>query len=109
MPPTVADQDTRERLISAAERLFAEYGVGAVSLRAVMQEAGANVASVHYHFGSKPALVEAVVRTRIEQVTQGREAVLQGIDQPDPQALARAFIQPVVDAIRGVVKPTTGK
>lgn len=99
MPPAVADQDTRERLISAAERLFAEYGVGAVSLRAVMQEAGANVASVHYHFGSKPALVDAVVRTRIDQVTEGREAVLADITSPDPRALAHAFIQPVVDVI----------
>ena len=99
MPPTVADQDTRERLISAAERLFAEYGVGSVSLRAVMQEAGANVASVHYHFGSKPALVEAVVRTRIDQVTEKREAALADIAAPDPRALAGAFIQPVVDVI----------
>ena len=99
MPATLTDQATRERLIAAAERLFAERGVGAVSLRAVMQEAQANVASVHYHFGSKPALVEAVVRTRMGQVSDGRAAMLADLTDPEPRALAEAFIQPVLDVI----------
>ena len=93
--PTAADHDTRDRLVAAAEHLFAEQGVGAVSLRAVMQEAGANVASVHYHFGSKPALVEAVVRARMDQISDGRDALLATVDSPDPRALARAFVVPV--------------
>lgn len=99
MPALAADQDTRERLISAAERLFAERGVGAVSLRAVMQEAGANVASVHYHFGSKPALVEAVVRTRMDQVSDSRAALLADLDDPGPRELAEAFVRPILDVI----------
>lgn len=94
-----AEQATRERLVHAAERLFAERGVGAVSLRAVMTAAGTNVASVHYHFGSKSSLVEAVVRSRMEEVSSSRDALLEGTAPGDPRALARAFVQPIADLV----------
>lgn len=94
---------TDTRLLRAAERLFAEHGVGAVSLRAVMQEAGTNVAAVHYHFGSKEALVEAVVRTRIGQVTDARNALLdaptEGAEKIEARSLALAFVRPVLDVV----------
>ena len=94
---------TEERLLRAAERLFAERGVGAVSLRAVMQEAGTNVASVHYHFGSKEALLEAVVRSRIEDVTRSRQAILDVLGERggavDAASLALAFVRPVLDVV----------
>lgn len=95
---------TEERLLRSAETLFAERGIGAVSLRAVMQAADANVASVHYHFGSKEALLEAVVRSRIDEVTSGRDALLEplaGADAPDVRLLARAFIDPVLRIAQG--------
>lgn len=89
---------TEQRLVHAAERLFAERGVEAVSLRAVMQEAGTNVAAIHYHFGSKAGLVEAVLRSRLDQVSEVRNAVL--TDPPGteigPRGLARAFVWPFV-------------
>ncbi|KAA9166405.1 TetR/AcrR family transcriptional regulator [Amycolatopsis acidicola] len=90
---------TEERLVRAAERLFAARGVAAVSLRAVMQEAGTNVAAVHYHFGSKAALVDAVVRGRRDQITEARDALLDAVEVPDARALALAFIQPVLDLV----------
>lgn len=96
---------TDTRLLRTAERLFAERGVGAVSLRAVMQEAGTNVAAVHYHFGSKEVLLEAVVRSRIGQVTDARNALLDalsdGTREVDARSLALAFIRPVLDVIEG--------
>ena len=52
--------DTRERLLDAAEHLFAHHGIGSTSLRSITAEAETNLASVHYHFGSKEALIEAV-------------------------------------------------
>jgi len=55
------DIDGRELLLEAALRLFAEQGVEGVSIRAVNREAGLGPASVHYHFGTKEALVEAVL------------------------------------------------
>ncbi len=92
-PPT-----TEQRLVAAAERLFAERGIDAVSLRAVMTEAGTNVASVHYHFGSKDALISAVVRRRSEAVASRRAALLDAMESagdPTPRGLAEAFVLPV--------------
>jgi AcrR family transcriptional regulator len=91
-------EGTERRLIAAAERLFADHGVGAVSLRGVMHAAGTNVAAVHYHFGSKQALLEAVLRGRVDQVSRERESLLlelsgAGITARD---LANAFVRPVV-------------
>lgn len=89
---------TDQRLILAAERLFAERGIDAVSLRSVMAEAGANVASVHYHFGSKDALVEALISRRSEQLHTRRAELLDAVEKsatPDARALADAFVRPV--------------
>ena len=44
--------DTKRQILDAAETLFAAKGIDAVSLRTVTSDAGANLASVHYHFGS---------------------------------------------------------
>ncbi len=89
---------TERRLISAAERLFAEHGVGAVSLRGVMQAAQTNVAAVHYHFGSKQALLEAVLRSRLDQVSRERDPLLLELSDADVTVrdLANAFVRPVV-------------
>src|SRR5689334_19816156 len=64
---------TRRRLIIAAEELFAELGVDAVSVRSINQAAGLGSASVHYHFGSKEALLDAVLLDHGRGV---REAIL---------------------------------
>lgn len=96
---TATRENTETRLLRAAERLFAARGPDAVSLRAVMQEADTNVAAVHYHFGSKEALVEAVVRSRIAEVSSAREELLEqavSAGDVDARALARALVQPVV-------------
>jgi AcrR family transcriptional regulator len=62
--------ETRKRLIKIAERLFAEEGVDAVSIRAVNAAAKLGAASIHYHFGSKEKLVEAVVLDQGQRVTE---------------------------------------
>ena len=51
---------TRERILDAAEELFAEHGFEGVSLREITRLAGANVAAVNYHFGSKDRLIDAM-------------------------------------------------
>ncbi|RMG59448.1 MAG: TetR/AcrR family transcriptional regulator [Deltaproteobacteria bacterium] len=55
----------REKIIDAAERLFAEKGFRAVIVRAITKAAGVNVASVNYHFGSKENLYLQVIREKI--------------------------------------------
>ncbi|HEX9032330.1 MAG TPA: TetR family transcriptional regulator [Streptosporangiaceae bacterium] len=91
---------TERRLLLAAERLFAERGIDAVSLRSVMAAAGANVASVHYHFGSKQALVEALISDRSGHVSARRAELLDAIESAgelSPRRLAEAFIRPVAE------------
>lgn len=51
---------TRERLMEAGGRLFAEQGFHAVSVRAIVAEAGVNLGAINYHFGSKQALFEEI-------------------------------------------------
>jgi len=63
---------TKERILDAAERLFAEKGVDATSLRQVTGAAGVNVAAIHYHFGSKEELLRAVIARRFDPVNQER-------------------------------------
>lgn len=59
-PPIQPDKDTtRERLLLAALRLFSQQGYARTSVRAIAQEAGANVAAIAYHFGDKAALYTA--------------------------------------------------
>jgi len=53
--------DTKERILVAAQKLFAEQGFEAVSLRNITTEALANVAAVNYHFGGKEALIDEVI------------------------------------------------
>ena len=53
--------DTKERILDVAERLFADHGYATTSLRDITTEADVNLASVNYHFGSKDALLIAVL------------------------------------------------
>lgn len=57
---------TRRRLLDAAATLLADVPYDALSVRAVCAAAGANPAAVHYHFGSKEALVSALLQDRFE-------------------------------------------
>ena len=60
-----ADAKTRERLIEAGTRLFAERGFKRVSVREICCEARANVAAVNYHFGDKLGLYREVVQSAV--------------------------------------------
>jgi AcrR family transcriptional regulator len=72
---------TRERILDAAERLFAEHGVRAVSNRLVAQEAGqGNTAVVGYHFGTKVDLVRAIVARHSGPVERSRERMLAEVE-----------------------------
>ena len=74
----MAGEDTRERLLNAAEQLFAEQGIAVTTLRALTRAAGVNLAAVHYHFGGKEGLLDAVVERRA--IVMNRER-LRDLDQ----------------------------
>jgi AcrR family transcriptional regulator len=67
-------------LLDAAERLFAEHGVDAVSVRAVNAAAGFGPAAVNYHFGTKRELLAAIVNRRFAPVVAGQVARLEAIE-----------------------------
>ncbi len=104
----MSQPDTKQRLLDVAERLFATGGFHATSLRAITCAAEVNLAAVNYHFGSKEALLEAVMarrlgplnvirQDRLEQVAQ--RAVAEG-EKPDLRALWTAFITPTLELRR---------
>lgn len=91
---------TRERILRAAERLFAERGIDAVSIRDITSEAGANKAAIHYHFGSKAELVRAILEWRATRLGALRGAWLDRIESsPDPtlREVLEALVVPVAE------------
>src|SRR5262249_33318744 len=69
--------DTKTKILDTAERLFADQGYDATSLRQIIAEAGVNVAAIHYHFGSKEELVGEGVLRRAAPGNAQRVAVLE--------------------------------
>jgi len=98
----VAGGETRERILRAAERLFAERGITSTSMRALTSAAGVNLAAVHYHFGSKEALLDAAIERRARPMNAARLEALerhereQGAAPPDVESIFRAFLLPAV-------------
>jgi AcrR family transcriptional regulator len=79
MPVSSASMPTKERILGAAEELFARHGFEGASLRQLTAAAGVNLAAVNYHFGSKDRLIEEVFRRRLDQLNGRRLAALQKI------------------------------
>jgi AcrR family transcriptional regulator len=65
-------QDTKSRILDAAEALFTRHGFEATSLRQLTAAAGVNLAAVNYHFGSKEELFQAVLTRRLDPMNQER-------------------------------------
>lgn len=99
--------DARERILSAAERLFAQKGVEKTSTREITAEAGVNVASVNYYFRSKDALAEEIFVRLAERMTSTRLAELSAYTQSATargeklriEALVTCFIRPYFEPI----------
>jgi AcrR family transcriptional regulator len=97
---------TRERLLDAAERLFATRGFDGTSLREVTAAASANVAAIHYHFGSKEELLRAVLSRIVAPVNSERLRLLEKAEAdaapgaPSVEAILGAFLAPDLEVIR---------
>jgi AcrR family transcriptional regulator len=97
---------TRVKLLDAAERLFAQTGIGGTSLRAITSEANTNLASIHYHFGGKEALLQAVFARRIEPVNKERIELLDKTEStsvdPELEDIIRAFVKPALGLLKSL-------
>jgi len=76
----MATNDTKDRILDAAEDLFAKQGFSATSLRNVISEAAVNLAAVHYHFGSREELIKAVFARRFEPINRERIELLDELE-----------------------------
>lgn len=95
-------EETRERLKSGAQRLFALHGVDGVSIKDILVAAGVrNNASLHYYFGSKEALLEELLIEGAQKIDVARQGMLDEIDAAgksrDVRAVLEALVKPVLD------------
>ncbi|MFC9283894.1 TetR/AcrR family transcriptional regulator [Streptomyces collinus] len=99
---------TREAILAAAERLFAEHGVYAVSNRQVSEAAGqGNNAAVGYHFGTKADLVRAVARRHAERIESLRErALAAAAGSTVMRDWVDCLVRPVTEHLAGLGNPT---
>ena len=90
---------TKDRILGAAEELFAQHGFSGTSLRQVTSRADVNIAAVNYHFGSKENLVNEVFRRRMDEMTDRRLAALREAVERQPgelEAILAAFVEPAL-------------
>lgn len=99
---------TREAILSAAERLFAEHGVFAVSNRQVSEAAGqGNNAAVGYHFGTKTDLVREIERRHRAPVELLREQmVVDAADSGELRTWVSCLVSPLTDHLAALGNPT---
>jgi AcrR family transcriptional regulator len=88
---------TKDRILDSAERLFADLGFDATSLRLITSDAEVNLAAVNYHFQSKESLLDAVIERRLVPLNLRR---LELLDQYQAEAPGQvAPIEQVLDAL----------
>ncbi|MFM2412104.1 MAG: hypothetical protein RLZZ587_437 [Actinomycetota bacterium] len=91
-------EDTQPKLIAAAETLLVEKGHASTTLRDITELAGANVASVAYHFGSKDELVAKVYRDALAEVTTvQRQAILSLPSDATIRDVVSAWLSPALN------------
>lgn len=99
---------TRDAILAAAQRLFAEHGVWTVSNRQVSEAAGqGNNAAVGYHFGTKPDLVRALVREHAEDIERLRLPMLTEIaGSTEVRDWISCLVRPLTEHLAAVGNPT---
>ena len=89
---------TKERILNVAERLFAKQGFPSTSLRDITTEASVNLASVNYHFGSKEALLGALLDRRFRPMNELRLKFLDTLESDAAETGKRIAVNDVVRA-----------
>ncbi len=104
-PASERGHETRERLLDAAESLFAQRGFEGTSTRALTRAAGASLSAVNYHFGSKEGLLRATLLRHLEPVNRLRLERLAALEEAAGdaplalEAILEAFLEPAVEVL----------
>ncbi|MDA2806784.1 TetR/AcrR family transcriptional regulator [Nocardiopsis suaedae] len=112
VPPATSryerSESTRLAIMDAAERLYAEEGLFAVSNRQVSEAAGqGNNAAVGYHFGSKADLVRAIVQRHTDDIEERRIVMVDRVrGSDDPRAWLACLVRPVTEHLGALGAPT---
>src|SRR5437867_413927 len=88
--------DTKQRILDSAERLFAQSGFAATSLRSIIADAKVNLAAIHYHYHSKEALFDAVILRRLEPINRERLELLDAYERS--AADGKASLEQILEA-----------
>ncbi|MGD9418313.1 MAG: TetR family transcriptional regulator, partial [Verrucomicrobiota bacterium JB025] len=92
----------KQKLITTAEKLFAEHGFDTISIRDITSAAKANVAAINYHFSSREDLVDLVITQNLSPLLAAQESALdslasnRSIQPPDCRKLFEISIQSIV-------------
>ncbi|WP_422002371.1 TetR/AcrR family transcriptional regulator [Reyranella sp.] len=102
-PRAAAASSSSDLLLATAERLYAERGLDGVSMREIAREAEQkNNSALHYHFGSKEALLDAIIRLRMREVDALRNAFLDACEEKgldDLRTAVEALVRPLAHGL----------
>jgi AcrR family transcriptional regulator len=93
--------DTKDKILNTATQLFGDQGFAATSLRQIIAKAEVNLAAIHYHFGSKEALLDELVHRKADAVNQER---LRRLERLETQTVSK--IPTVEDILDAFLAPT---
>jgi AcrR family transcriptional regulator len=98
--------EARQRIIDAAEKLFAVSGYDAVSFRDLTDAAGVSLSAIHYHFGSKQAVLSEIFARRAALLTSRRTELLEAAHRysdgrPSLEGILDAFLRLAFEVTRG--------
>jgi TetR/AcrR family transcriptional regulator, upper aerobic nicotinate degradation pathway regulator len=82
-PKQVESEDTGERLVAAAKKIFAEKGYAGATVKEIADEAGVNVSLISYHFKGKEGLLRACVEKFGRERLQDSETILTAPENRD--------------------------
>lgn len=102
MPPS--GEATRSKLLDAATELFAARGVASVTLSEITERAGQrNASALHYHFGSRDALMAALMERHVPSIRKRRSELLEQarVRTGDARSAAEAIVLPNCELLEG--------
>jgi TetR/AcrR family transcriptional regulator, regulator of cefoperazone and chloramphenicol sensitivity len=101
--PELSEENTRDKILSAAGEVFAEYGFEGATIRSITERAEVNVAAVNYHFRDKAELYNRVVVDACSAQAAWRDAVAKPTDSPEERL--RTLISHFLEYMLGPDRP----